>query len=69
MVGGVTPKARMCTTGQSPLASLALSRCERQCQAVHAVAQAGGGRAVGEDVAEMAAAAAAVDFGPVHAEG
>ena len=42
---------------------------EHQRESVHAVAQAGGLRAVVEDVAEMAAAAAAMDFGAQHAEG
>src|SRR4051794_16749830 len=41
---------------------------EHQREAVHAVAQAGGLRAIIEDVAEMAAAAAAVDLGAQHAE-
>src|SRR3954447_12942725 len=44
-------------------------RVEYQRKAVHAVAQAGRLRAVVEDVAEMAAAAATVDFGAQHAEG
>src|SRR5215471_15980494 len=48
------------------------SRCARglelQRDAVHAVAQAGRTRAVGEDVPEVAAALRAVDFGPGHAE-
>src|SRR5665647_796846 len=42
---------------------------EHQRKAVHAVAQAGRLRSIVEDVAEMAAAAAAVDFGPQHSEG
>src|SRR5690606_33326164 len=41
---------------------------ERQRDAVHAVAQAGGGRTVGEDVAKMAAAAAAMHLGARIAE-
>ena len=36
---------------------------------VDAVAEAGGTRAVGEDVAQVAAAAGAGDFNPAHAEG
>src|SRR5947208_1120188 len=40
-----------------------LRRLELHRHAVHAVAQAGGRRAVGEDVAEVAAAAGAVDLG------
>ena len=42
---------------------------ERQRDAVHAIAQAGRLRPVVEDVAEMAAAAAAMDRGADHAEG
>src|SRR6185369_1931168 len=42
---------------------------EHQREAVDAVAQAGGFRAVVEDVAEMAAAAAAMHLGAQHAEG
>ena len=41
---------------------------EAQRDAVHAVAKPRGGGSVGEDVTEMAAAAAAMHFGPVHAE-
>src|SRR4051794_17260776 len=44
-------------------------RLEHQRKAVHAVAQAGRLRAVVEDMAEMAAATAAVDLGAQHAEG
>src|SRR6202048_771070 len=44
-------------------------RMEHQRKTVHAVAQAGRLRAVVEDVAEMAAAATAVNFGAQHAEG
>src|SRR5262245_39335069 len=48
------------------------SRCagglELQRDAVHAVAQAGRVRAVGEDMPEVAAALRAVDLGPGHAE-
>src|ERR1700738_262153 len=51
------------------LARLWRRRVEHQRKAVHAVAQAGRLRAVVEDVAEMAAAAAAVDFGAQHAGG
>src|SRR5580692_1669602 len=40
-----------------------------QRKAVHAVAQAGRLRPVVEDVTEMAAAAAAMNFGPQHPEG
>src|SRR6202020_2630239 len=40
-----------------------------QRKAIHAVAQAGRLRPVVEDVAEMAAAAAAMNFGPQHPEG
>lgn len=43
-------------------------RRERQGQTVHTVALARRRRAVREDVAELAAAAAALDFGAVHAE-
>src|SRR5580704_2485879 len=42
---------------------------KQQREAVHAVAQAGRLRPVVEDVTEMAAAAAAVNFGPQHPEG
>src|SRR5512141_645596 len=42
---------------------------KHQRKTVHAVAQAGRLRPIVEDVAEMAAAAAAVDLGPQHAEG
>src|SRR5665647_2688187 len=42
---------------------------EHQREAVHAVAQAGRLRSIVEDVAEMTAAAAAVNFGPQHPEG
>src|SRR5712664_2391524 len=42
---------------------------EYQRKAVHAVAQAGRLRPIVENVTEMAAAAAAVDFGPQHPEG
>src|SRR5580693_5967838 len=45
------------------------SRMEHQRKTVHAVAQAGRLRAIVEDVAEMAAAATAVNFGAQHAEG
>src|SRR2546423_10076647 len=44
-------------------------RMEYQGVAVHAVAQPGRLRPVVEDVPEVAAAAAAVNFGPQHAEG
>src|SRR5580698_7240121 len=40
-----------------------------QREAVHAIAQAGRLRPVVEDVTEMAAAAAAMNFGPQHPEG
>src|SRR5580704_17843580 len=40
-----------------------------QRKSVHAVAQAGRLRPVVEDVAEMAAAAAAMNFGPQHPQG
>src|SRR4051794_22098888 len=43
-------------------------RLEHQRKAVDAVAQAGRFRPVVKDVAEMAATAAAVDFGAQHAE-
>src|SRR4051812_49210694 len=43
-------------------------RFEHQRKAVHAVTQTGRLRSVVEDVTEMAAAAAAVDFGAQHAE-
>src|SRR6202158_4841618 len=42
---------------------------EYQRKAVHAVAQAGRLRPIVENVTEMAAAAAAVDFGPQHPKG
>src|SRR5581483_4976483 len=44
-------------------------RMKHQRETVHAIAQAGRLGAVIEDVAEMAAAAAAVDLGSEHAEG
>src|SRR6267143_1770769 len=44
-------------------------RMEYQRKAVHAVAQAGRLRPIVENVTEMAAAAAAVDFGSQHPEG
>src|SRR6478735_5819823 len=44
-------------------------RMEDQCKTVHAVAQAGRLRSIVENVTEMAAAAAAVDFGPRHPKG
>src|ERR1700712_1363509 len=47
-------------------------RCGRmkyQRKTVHAVAQAGRLRAVVEEMTEMAAAAAAVNFGPQHSKG
>src|SRR4030081_1156096 len=44
-------------------------RMEHQREAVHAVAQAGRLRPIVEHVTEMAAAAAAVNFGPQHPEG
>src|SRR5882757_10661816 len=44
-------------------------RMEYQRKAVHAVAQAGRLRPIVENVTEMAAAAAAVDFSPQHPEG
>src|SRR5262249_14129085 len=44
-------------------------RMEDQRKTVHAIAQAGRLRAVVEDVAEVAAAAAAMHFGAGHAEG
>src|SRR5712671_682957 len=43
-------------------------RMEYQGKAIHAVAQAGRLRPIVEDVTEMAAAAAAVNFGPQHPE-
>ena len=49
-----------------PDLQLLLRRLEFQRGAVHAVAQARGLRAVGEDVAEVSAAARAVDLGPLH---
>src|SRR5665213_835192 len=45
-----------------------LGRLELQRQRVHAVAQTGGRRTVGEHVAEVAATAGAGDLGPAHAE-
>src|SRR6202035_4783860 len=45
------------------------SRMKHQRKTSHAVAQAGRLRPVVEDVAEMAAAAAAVNFGAQHPEG
>src|SRR6202011_6071520 len=42
---------------------------EYQRKAVHAVAQTGWRRPIVEHVTEMAAAAAAVNFGPQHPEG
>src|SRR3984957_16595148 len=45
------------------------SRMKHQRKTVHAVAQAGRLRSVVEDVAEMTAAAAAVNFGAQHSEG
>src|ERR1700722_12658864 len=44
-------------------------RMKYHCKAVHAVAQAGRLRTIAEDVAEMAAAAAAVNFGAQHPQG
>src|ERR1700694_2595498 len=44
-------------------------RMKHQRKAVHAVAQAGRLRPIVEDVAEMAAATAAVNFGPQHPKG
>src|ERR1700691_1010305 len=44
-------------------------RMKLQRKAVHAVTQAGRLRPIVEDVAEMAAAAAAVNFGAQHPEG
>src|SRR5580704_12166311 len=44
-------------------------RVKQQREAIHAIAQAGRLRTIVEDVAEMAAAAAAVNFGTQHAEG
>src|ERR1700759_26022 len=44
-------------------------RMKHQRKTVHAVAQAGRLRSVVENVAEMAAAAAAMDLGAQHAEG
>ena len=44
-------------------------RMKQQRKAVHAVAQAGRLRPIVEDVAEMAAAAAAMNFGAQHPEG
>src|SRR5205085_9595111 len=51
-----------------PTARLAscLTRAEPKRQPVHAIAQAGRLWPVREDMAEMAAAAAAQDFGPLH---
>src|SRR3954447_4599384 len=45
------------------------ARSKYQCEAVDAVAQAGRFRSIVEDVAEMTAAAAAMNFGPQHSEG
>src|SRR5689334_16037926 len=53
----------------APSARLRPRRMEHQREAVHAIAQAGRLRAVVEDVAEMAAAAAAMHLGAQHAEG
>src|ERR1700694_4748005 len=44
-------------------------RMKHQRKAVHAVAQAGRLRPIVEDVTEMAAATAAVNFGPQHPKG
>src|SRR3954452_2904971 len=54
---------------EGTLARRGRRRVEHQRKTVHAVAQAGGLGAVVEDMAEMAAAAAAMDFGAQHAEG
>src|SRR3954467_14227706 len=53
----------VCLDSRSPPRALGSGRLERHRYAVHAVAQAGWGRAVIEDVAEMAAAAGAEHFG------
>src|SRR5579871_5987716 len=55
--------------GHALSARLRRRRVEHQREAVHAVAQAGRLGAVIEDVAEMAAATAAVHLGTDHAEG
>ncbi len=54
---------------QSALRGRGLRRLEAQRQPVHAVAQPGRLRPVVEHMAEMAAAAAAMHFGPQHHEG
>src|SRR6185437_11542760 len=65
--GQQLPSERGCFDSAS--ARLRLRRMKHQRVAIHAVAQAGRLRAIVEDVAEMAAAAAAMHLGPRHAEG
>src|SRR5687768_7194079 len=67
----MTPNRSEMTTSFFMRASLPLRLRRRKVQgdAVDAVAQAGRRRAVGEHVAEVSAAAAAVHLGPHHAVG
>src|SRR5271163_2802005 len=60
---------RATIAGRNLLARRRRGRMKYQRVAVHAVAQSGRLRPVIEDVAEVTATAAAVDFGPQHAEG
>src|SRR6266550_1587473 len=59
----------ICRGGRAESGRRWRGRVEYQRKAVHAVAQAGRLRSVVEDVTEMAAAAAAMNFGPQHPQG
>src|ERR1700691_6047077 len=67
--GTIAERATIAGRIQSGSARRRRGRMKLQGKAVHAVAQAGRLRPIVENVTEMAAAAAAVNFGPQHPEG
>src|ERR1700744_1928551 len=67
--GTIAGQATLAGRDMNISARLRRRRVEHQRKAVHAVAQACRLRAGVEDVAEMAAATAAMDLGAQHAEG
>src|ERR1700736_2785272 len=67
--GTIAGQATLAGRDMKVSARLRPRRMKHQRETVHAVAQARRLRAVVEDVAEMAAAAAAMYFGAQHAEG
>src|SRR6202035_3939444 len=67
--GTIAGQATLAGREMKDSARLRPRRMEHQRETIHAIAQARRLRAVVEDVAEMAAAAAAMYFGAQHAEG